>query len=53
MSNVTKVNNKVTKTTPMTSLWDFIIDFEHISDFFFNVSNVDFGKYSTGKYLIG
>ena len=37
-----KVNNKKNRTTQMTSFWYFIVNFEHISHLFSNVSSVDF-----------
>ena len=37
-----KVNNKDTKTTPMTSFGVFIVDFEHISHHCYSVSVVNF-----------
>ena len=36
-----KVNNKITRTTPLTSFWSFIVSFEHISHLF-RVTIVDF-----------
>ena len=37
-----KVNNKVTKTTPLASFWYLIVNFEHISHLCSTVSVVNF-----------
>ena len=36
-----KVNNKITRTTPLASFWSFIVSFQHISHLF-RVTIVDF-----------
>ena len=55
MWNMFRVNNKNTRTTSFTSLWEFLLNFEHISYLFFSASIVDslqVNHYSKMKFSI-
>ena len=51
MCNLFRVNNKDIRTTSLTSFLCIYVNFEKISHFVFDVSNVDFKKVNAGWLL--